>query len=88
MNFKFNFFQGWAKETADMKATLDNAYASACKMTLHDEPDTKHEACVKRWAVIEATAKDWIGQIQSMVEVWKKQEETAQKVNTTMSYKL
>lgn len=68
-----------------MKATLDSSFASAQKMTLHENQDTQHAACVKRWEVIAATAKDWISQIQSMVEVWKKQEETAQKVTAAIS---
>lgn len=68
-----------------MRKTLDDAHAQAQKMTIHDEPDVKHEACVKRWEVIDATAKDWISQLQSMVDVWKKQAETAQKVTAAIA---
>ena len=68
-----------------MRKTLEDAYASACKMTLHDEPDAKHAACMKRWEVIDATAKDWIKKINDMVAVWRKQEETAQKVTAAIS---
>jgi len=60
---------------------LADADASAKKMTVHDDPDTKHTGMVKRWEVIDAAAKDWIEKLQSMVDVWKKQAETAEKVS-------
>jgi len=60
---------------------LADADSSAKKMTVHDDPDTKHAGMTKRWEAIDAAAKDWIQQLQSMVDVWKKQAETAQKVN-------
>ena len=72
--------QKWKSESESMKKTLDDANASAKKMTVHDDPDTKHAGMVKRWEVIDATASDWIGKYQSMVDVWKKQAETAEKV--------
>ena len=49
-------------------------------MTLHDDADTKYAAYKKRWAVIEATAKEWAEKLQSMVTVWKKQADTVEKV--------
>ena len=50
-------------------------------MTLHDDADTKYAAYKKRWVVIDATAKEWMEKLQSMVTVWKKQAETVEKVN-------
>ncbi len=34
---------------------------------------------------IDETAADWIKQLEAMVDVWKKQAETAEKVSQTMS---
>ncbi len=34
-----------------MKQVLADANASAAKMTVHDDPDIKHEGMVKRWQV-------------------------------------
>lgn len=68
-----------------MDTVLANAKASAHKMTIHDDPDVKHDAYVKRWAVINAAADDWIKQLQSMVDVWQKQADTAAKVTAAIA---
>ena len=68
-----------------MSKVLEDARASAQKMTVHDDPDAKHATYVKRWEVIEETAKDWIQKLQSMVDVWKKQAETAEKVTAAIA---
>ena len=49
-------------------------------MTRHDDADTKYTAFKKRWVVIDATTKDWMGKLQSMVDIWQKQAETVEKV--------
>lgn len=77
--------QKWKQEATDMNTVLANAKASAHKMTIHDDPDVKHEAYVKRWAVIDAAADDWIKQLESMVDVWQKQADTAAKVTAAIA---
>ncbi len=77
--------QKWKSECDDMDKTLSDAKASAGKMTVHDDPDTKHAGMVKRWEVIDATAKDWIKKLEDMVGVWKKQAETAEKVTAAIA---
>lgn len=54
-------------------------------MTSHADADAKYAAYKKRWTVIDATAKDWIGKYEKMVEVWKKQADTAAKVTAAIS---
>ena len=54
-------------------------------MTLHDDADTKYAAFKKRWAVIDATAKEWMDKLQAMVGVWQKQAETVEKVQNHFS---
>ncbi|TRY72441.1 hypothetical protein TCAL_13483 [Tigriopus californicus] len=75
----------WKQDAEKMKAVLDNAHAAAQKMTLHDEPDQKHEHNVKRWEVIELTANDRIEQLQAMVDVWQKQADTAAMVTAAIA---
>ncbi len=77
--------QSWKSESENMKKILGDAHAQAQKMTLHDEPDQKHEACIKKWEVVDQTAADWIAKLQSMVDVWQKQAETAQKVTAAIA---
>ncbi len=43
--------QKWKKEAEDMSKVLADAKESAHKMTVHDDPDTKHEGMIKRWEV-------------------------------------
>ncbi len=74
-------FQTWKTESDNMNNILEAANAAAQKMTLHDDADVKYAAFKKRWTVIDQTAKDWIVKYESMVGVWKKQAETAEKVN-------
>jgi len=64
-----------------MKGLLEESYKAAQKMTLHDDADLKYAAYKKRWDVIDATTKDWVAKLESMVEVWKKQTETVEKVS-------
>ena len=70
-----------------MKAVLETSNESAQKMTSHADADAKYAAYKKRWEVIDATAKDWIVKYEKMVEVWKKQAETAEKVTAAISAK-
>ena len=53
--------QKWQEEAVSMKQLLAEADEAAKKMTLHDDADAKHDAFVKRWVVIDATSKDWMG---------------------------
>jgi hypothetical protein len=57
-------------------------------MTLHDDADTKYTAFKKRWEVIDATAKDWMDKLQSMVTVWQKQAETVEKVSALITLQI
>eukprot|EP00095_Tigriopus_kingsejongensis_P009110 maker-scaffold150_size309978-snap-gene-1.12 protein:Tk09110 transcript:maker-scaffold150_size309978-snap-gene-1.12-mRNA-1 annotation:"muscle-specific protein 300" len=77
--------QKWKQDSDQMKAVLDAAHTSAQKMTLHDEPDLKHDINIKRWQAIDAAAQDWIRQLQAMVEVWQKQADTAAKVSAAIA---
>ena len=77
--------QKWKADSEAMNKTLMDAFEAAQKMTVHDDPDAKHAANMKRWEVIDATAKDWIEKLQSMVDVWKKQAETAEKVTAAIA---
>ena len=70
-----------------MKAILDASNQSAQQMTSHADADAKYAAYKKRWEVIDVTAKDWIVKYEKMVEVWKKQAETAEKVTAAISAK-
>ena len=70
-----------------MKKTLDEANQAAQKMTLHEDADAKYAAYVKRWTVIDAIAKEWIDKLTKMVEVWKKQADTAAKVSAAIAAK-
>lgn len=56
-------------------------------MTLHDDCDAKTAAFTKRWVVIDATSKEWIDKLTKMVDVWKKQAETAAKVTAAIAAK-
>lgn len=79
--------QKWKEEAENMNKVLMDAHSSAQKMTVHDDPDAKHATFMKRWEVIDATAKNWIEQLQSMVDVWQKQAETAAKVTAAIAAK-
>ena len=70
-----------------MKQLLEESNAAAQKMTLHEDADIKYAAFLKRWVVIEATAKDWIDKLDKMVGVWQKQADTAAKVTSALSQK-
>lgn len=70
-----------------MKAILESSNESAQNMTSHADADAKYAAYKKRWEVIDVTAKDWIVKYEKMVEVWKKQAETAAKVTEAISAK-
>ena len=54
-------------------------------MSSHDEPDQTYGICIKRWNDIKNTCKDWITKLESMVSVWQKQAETAQKVTAAIA---
>jgi len=77
----------WQAEVVSMKQLLEESNTAAQKMTLHDDADIKYAAFLKRWVVIEATAKDWIDKLDKMVGVWKKQADTAAKVTSALSQK-
>lgn len=82
---KLLILQKWQEETERMKSVLDNAHAAAQKMTLHDEPDQKHEQNIKRWEIIQSTVHDRIDQLQAMVDVWQKQADTAAMVTAAIA---
>ena len=67
-----------------MNQVLEISKESAQKMTSHADADAKYDAFKKRWVVIDATAKDWIGKYEKMVDVWAKQAETAAKVTAAI----
>merc|ERR1712088_837239 len=75
----------WKTESEEMNTVLEKSKEQAQKMTSHADADSKYEAFKKRWTVIDATAKDWIGKYEKMVEVWKKQAETAAKVTAAIA---
>jgi len=79
--------KNWKTEAEEMKVVLDHSHESAQKMTSHADADAKYAAYKKRWEVIDVTAKDWIVKYEKMVEVWKKQAETAEKVTAAISAK-
>lgn len=68
-----------------MKQILDDGYEKAKKMTSHDEPDQTYASSMKKWSEIESTCKEWISKLESMVTVWQKQAETAQKVTAAIA---
>ena len=67
-----------------MNQILEISKESAQQMTSHADADAKYDAFKKRWVVIDATAKDWIGKYEKMVDVWAKQAETAAKVTAAI----
>jgi hypothetical protein len=75
----------WKDEAEEMNQILEISKQSAQQMTSHADADAKYEAFKKRWVVIDATAKDWIGKYEKMVDVWAKQAETAAKVTAAIS---
>ena len=68
-----------------MKLIIDDGYEKAKKMSSHDEPDQTYASSIEKWAVIDATSKEWISKLESMVAVWQKQAETAQKVTAAIA---
>ena len=81
----YQTFQNWKIKAEELNDILEQSNASAQKMTSHADADAKYAAYKKRWTVIDATAKDWIGKYEKMVEVWKKQADTAAKVTAAIS---
>ncbi len=57
----FIFFPGtsqkWKSECEEMNKVLNDAQASAHKMTVHDDPDVKHTGMVNRWKVQRCNAQ-------------------------------
>merc|ERR1739844_251151 len=74
-------------DAVTMKKIIDEANAAAQKMTLHEDADAKYAAFCKRWVVIDVTSKEWIGKLDKMVEVWKKQADTAAMVTAAIAAK-
>ena len=68
-----------------MKMIIDDGYEKAKKMTSHDEPDQTYASSIKKWSDIEKTCTEWITKLESMVAVWQKQAETAQKVTAAIA---
>jgi len=77
--------KNWREETESIKKTIDDGYENAKKMSSHDEPDQTYATCIKRWNEIKTTCEDWIAKLESMVNVWQKQAETAQKVTAAIA---
>lgn len=77
--------KNWKAETESMKLIIDDGYEKAKKMTSHDEPDQTYASSIEKWAVIDAISKEWISKLESMVAVWQKQAETAQKVTAAIA---
>jgi len=72
-------------ECTSMKKSIDDGIASAQKMTLHDEADKQYAVNVKKWTEVNKMAGDWIKRMNSLVEMWAKQAETADKVAAAIS---
>merc|ERR1712107_910388 len=81
----YDYSVKWKDESIEMNNILEYSKEQAQKMTSHADADAKYAAYKKRWEVIDATAKDWIVKYEKMVEVWKKQAETAAKVTAAIS---
>merc|ERR1712223_343029 len=79
--------KAWKEEAEEMNRVLEHSNAEAQKMTAHADADMKYAAYKKRWVIIDETAKDWIAKYEKMVEVWKKQAETADKVTAAIGAK-
>jgi len=77
--------KNWKAETESMKMIIDDGYEKAKKMTSHDEPDQTYASSIKKWSDIEKTCTEWITKLESMVAVWQKQAETAQKVTAAIA---
>ncbi|XP_040569687.1 muscle-specific protein 300 kDa [Lepeophtheirus salmonis] len=52
--------------------TLDDAAASAQKMTTHIEADTKVNSLRELWLVIHEASKEWVSRMTTLVECWNK----------------
>jgi len=72
-------------EAESMKAALEEGYTAAKKMTLHDEADRQYTAFSKRWEEAYKTSKEWITKMEGLVDMWKKQAETADKVTAAIA---
>lgn len=68
-----------------MKKVIDDGNAAACKMTRHDEADKQYTASSSRWEVVNKMAGEWIKRMDGLVEMWKKQAATADKVSAAIS---
>jgi len=53
---------------------LDEAAASAAKMTVHTEADEKVTALKSRWTVVHGTILEWVARMTTLVECWNKLE--------------
>ena len=84
MHYFFSF-QAWKEEAEEMNKILEHSNGEAQKMTAHADADMKYAAYKKRWVIIDETAKDWFAKYEKMVEVWKKQAETAAKVTAAIA---
>merc|ERR1712128_384825 len=51
---------------------LEEAAASAQKMTSHQEADTKVAAFKERWTVVHECFKEWLARMTTLVECWNK----------------
>ncbi|QQP37588.1 Uncharacterized protein FKW44_017894, partial [Caligus rogercresseyi] len=52
--------------------TLDDAAASAQKMTTHVEADAKIDSLRELWLVVHETSKEWVNRMTTLVECWNK----------------
>ncbi|QQP55407.1 Uncharacterized protein FKW44_008570, partial [Caligus rogercresseyi] len=77
----------WLEEAVSNDITLEQAYASAKKMTLHEDADVKYKGFKERITGVQAVAKEWITKYEEMLKVWEKQAETAAKVSAAISAK-
>jgi len=72
-------------EAGSMKKIIDDGIAAAQKMSRHDEADRQYADNLKRWEAVNKMAAEWIKRMETLVEMWKKQAETAEKVSAAIS---
>ena len=71
-NLSFPLPQTFQDECEAKLAVLEEAAASAQKMTYHQDADDQVEKFQVRWGCVHETAKEWVARMTTLVECWNK----------------
>ena len=71
-NLSFPLPQTFQDECEAKLAVLEEAAASAQKMTYHQDADDQVGRFQVRWGCVHETAKEWVARMTTLVECWNK----------------